>query len=81
MYCFANSCGGLSYREYEALALGIPVVATRSAGSVITSGVDGYIVPERDITALADAITEITSRRRNSQLDERRGYSHSTGVL
>ena len=48
---------------YEALALGIPVVATRSAGSVITNGTEGYIVPERDAPALADAITEITSRR------------------
>jgi glycosyltransferase involved in cell wall biosynthesis len=48
---------------YEALALGVPVVTTRSAGSVITSGTEGYIVPERDSTALADAIANITSSR------------------
>ena len=48
---------------YEALALGVPVVTTRSAGSVITNGLEGYIVPERDSAALADAIDCIVSRR------------------
>jgi len=48
---------------YEALACGVPVVTTRSAGSVVTDGVEGLIVPERDASALADAIAKITSQR------------------
>ena len=48
---------------YESLALGVPVVTTRSAGSVITNGKEGRIIPERDSTALADAIAEITADR------------------
>jgi glycosyltransferase involved in cell wall biosynthesis len=48
---------------YEALAAGLPVVTTRSAGSVVRHGVDGLIVPERDPTAIAEAILQITENR------------------
>lgn len=48
---------------YEALAFGVPVVTTASAGSVITNGVEGYIVPERDPVALAAAIERIVRER------------------
>jgi len=48
---------------YEALAMGVPVVTTRSAGSVVTNGKEGQIIPERDSKALADAIADITCHR------------------
>jgi len=48
---------------YEALACGVPVVTTRSAGSVVTDGVEGRIVPERDARALAEAIEGIVNDR------------------
>jgi glycosyltransferase involved in cell wall biosynthesis len=48
---------------YEALSFGIPVVTTRSAGSVITHGKEGLIIPERDANALADAIRSISEQR------------------
>jgi glycosyltransferase involved in cell wall biosynthesis len=44
---------------FEALCCGVPVVTTRSAGSVVTDGKEGRIVPERDAEALAKAIKEI----------------------
>lgn len=44
---------------YEAMALGLPVVTTAAAGSVIEHGHDGVIVPERDPEALAGAITRL----------------------
>jgi len=47
----------------EALAVGLPVITTASAGSVARHGVDGLIVPERDAGALAEAIGQITSHR------------------
>lgn len=47
----------------EALAAGIPVVTTHSAGSVITHGVEGLIVPERDPEALMDAVMSIVENR------------------
>ncbi len=48
---------------YEAMAAGVPVVATPEAGSVVRDGIDGRIVPSRDSDALADAIAEISEDR------------------
>ncbi|MEN2786521.1 glycosyltransferase family 4 protein [Sphingomonas qilianensis] len=45
----------------EAMACGVPVVAARATGAVdlIDDGVDGYLVPPRDVGAYADAITKL----------------------
>lgn len=48
---------------YEALAAGLPVVTTKSSGSVVQDGIQGYIIPERDSSALAKAIAEIVEDR------------------
>lgn len=48
---------------FEALAAGIPIVTTRSAGSVVTHGKEGLIVPERNSEALASAIERIVRDR------------------
>ena len=48
---------------YEAMAMGLPVITTRAAGSVIRNGVDGVIVPERDPEALAAAIERLVADR------------------
>ena len=48
---------------YEALGAGIPVVTTKASGSVVRSGIEGYIVPERNSKALAKAIAEIVENR------------------
>jgi glycosyltransferase involved in cell wall biosynthesis len=48
---------------HEALAFGVPVVTTLSAGSVVEHGREGAIVPERDIDALAEAIVHIVTDR------------------
>jgi glycosyltransferase involved in cell wall biosynthesis len=49
--------------QLEAMAAGIPVVTTRTAGSVVRHGIDGLIVPERDPHALADATAQIVEDR------------------
>jgi colanic acid/amylovoran biosynthesis glycosyltransferase len=45
----------------EAMALGLPVVGTRHAGisELIEDGVSGFLVPERDEAALADALQQL----------------------
>lgn len=48
---------------FEAMAAGLPVVVTPGAGSVVTHGKEGFIVPERDPEALAAAIERIVSDR------------------
>jgi len=47
----------------EAMAMGLPVVATRHSGipELVQDGVSGRLVPERDVRALAAAIADIAS--------------------
>ena len=41
---------------YEALASGLPVITTPNSGSVVRDGIEGFIVPIRDIDALKEKI-------------------------
>ena len=43
----------------EAMACGLPVITTPNSGSFIKDGEDGYIVPIRDVDALAKRIREL----------------------
>jgi glycosyltransferase involved in cell wall biosynthesis len=47
----------------EAMASGLPVVATRHSGinELITDGVDGLLVEEYDIDAMADALVQLAT--------------------
>lgn len=47
----------------EAMAMGLPVVATRHAGipELVEDGVSGWLVPERDEAALADALARLAA--------------------
>ncbi len=63
VYALPSLAEGSAVSTYQALALGIPVVTTQAAGSVVRDGVDGYIVPERDAESLAEAIARIAEDR------------------
>ena len=54
---------GLPAAGIEAMAAGLPVVATRSSGLPVEHGDNGFLVPEGDPSALADAISRIVSDR------------------
>lgn len=47
---------GSSLSVYEALASGMPCVVTPNVGSVITDGVDGYVVPPKDSMAIKNVL-------------------------
>ena len=55
---------GFAVTQLEAMAHGLPVVATPNCGRVVTDGVDGSIVPARDSRSLADALARLDSDRR-----------------
>ena len=47
---------GFAITQIEAMANGLPVIATPNCGAVVSDGVDGFIVPPRDPHLLAHAI-------------------------
>ena len=57
----AGNVDGLPNSLLEALAAGLPVVATRVAGitDVVEDGVNGLLVPEKDPGALAAALRQL----------------------
>lgn len=61
VFVLASYYEGLPVAVMEALALGLPVVATRVGGvpEMITSGDEGVLVPSRDAPALAAAIESV----------------------
>ena len=52
---------GLPVVIMEAMARGLPVVATRHTGipEIVLDGKSGYLVPERDVDALADKLAQL----------------------
>jgi glycosyltransferase involved in cell wall biosynthesis len=59
----ASTSEGLPVAVMEALALGVPVVATRVGGvpEIVRTGVEGLLVPASDPTALADALLRLVT--------------------
>jgi glycosyltransferase involved in cell wall biosynthesis len=65
---------GLPYVLLEAMALGLPVVATDVVGTrdVVLNGVNGYLVPTDSPTAVAEALlTLVNSDTRRSEFADR----------
>jgi starch synthase len=50
---------GSAFVTYEALSSGLPIVTTPNSGSVVRDGIEGYIVPIRDVDALVDRIERL----------------------
>ena len=55
---FASLAEGLSLVQLEAMACGIPLITTHNAGGtdIITDGVEGFIVPIRDVEAIKEKL-------------------------
>ena len=61
MFVLPSLTEGISLTLLEAMARGLPVVATRVGGNpeVVVDGVTGFLVPVRDPAALAAAMVRI----------------------
>lgn len=53
VFVFPSLFEGSAVVTYEALACGLPSVVTAEAGSVVRDGVEGFVVPARDVDSLA----------------------------
>jgi len=64
VFAFPTIEEGSALVTYEALACGLPVVTTPNAGSVVRDGVEGFIVPIRDVEVLAAALERLRADER-----------------
>jgi glycosyltransferase involved in cell wall biosynthesis len=53
-------CEGSATVTYEALASGVPVVATRNAGSLLRHGTNGLLVAPRSVASLIEALDALS---------------------
>jgi glycosyltransferase involved in cell wall biosynthesis len=61
VFCFPSRHDGWGLAVYEAMASGMPVVATEAVGAVhdlVENGANGFIVPAEDPESLAEAMLE-----------------------
>lgn len=63
VYVMPSLVEGSSNTVYEAMASGLPVIATRNSGSIARDGIDGFIVPPFDATAIAECILRLYEDR------------------
>jgi hypothetical protein len=63
VFLLPSLCEGSATACYEALASGLPVIATFNAGSVVRDGIDGFVVPLRDVDAIVEKLTLLATDR------------------
>lgn len=63
LFLLPSTSEGFSISTIEAMAAGLPVVATRSGGpqEILEDGVDGFLVPPADPAAIADAVHRLAA--------------------
>lgn len=61
MYVFPSLCEGCAQSGMEALAAGLPVIATRESGLPIEHGKTGFFIPSKDEQAIVDAVINVVA--------------------
>lgn len=60
VFYLPSLCEGSATACYEALAAGLPVICTENTGSVIRHGIDGYIIPIRDVDQTVEILRQFS---------------------
>jgi len=82
VFALSSDWEGMSNALLEAMAAGLPVVATAVGGTpdLVIDGATGFLVPRRDPTALAEALASLVNdaemRRRMGQAGRERVLQH-----
>ena len=69
VYCLPSLSEGFNRSLLEAMACGLPVIATRVGGNIeiVQDGVNGLLVPPSNSERLADAIAELLRDREKAR--------------
>lgn len=76
VFVFPSVDEGSAKVTYEAMACGIPVIATPNAGSLVRDGEDGFIVPIRQVGPLVEKIRYFYDNRDAAQNMGRQARRH-----
>lgn len=63
IYLFPSLCEGCASSGMEAMAAGLPVIATHESGLPIETGNNGIIVPSKDVESIVNAILTLKDNR------------------
>lgn len=63
VFLLPSICEGSATVTYDALACGLPVIATPNTGSIVRDGTEGFIVPIRDARAIRDRLEWLAADR------------------
>ena len=68
-FCLASIEEGLAMVTAQAMACGLPIIATTNTGAadLVVDGTDGFIVPVRDVDALAEKMLRLCENREASE--------------
>ena len=61
VFVFPSLFEGSAVVTYEALACGLPSIATPSSGTIARDGIEGFLVLPRDVDALAERMERLGS--------------------
>jgi colanic acid/amylovoran biosynthesis glycosyltransferase len=74
IYVLSSHEEGISNAVLEAMGVGLPIITTAAGGmeEAVRDGLDGYVIPVRDIPAMVEKLTALLG---DAQLRERMGRS------
>ncbi|OFW16284.1 MAG: hypothetical protein A3F70_03725 [Acidobacteria bacterium RIFCSPLOWO2_12_FULL_67_14] len=59
VFVFPSLSEGSAVVVYEALASGLPCIVTAESGSVVRDGIEGFLVPSRNVAAICDRLQRL----------------------
>jgi glycosyltransferase involved in cell wall biosynthesis len=62
VFLLPSLCEGSATATYEAMFQGLPVICTPQTGSVVRDGLDGFVVPARDVTLIAEKLALLAKK-------------------
>ncbi|WP_341524654.1 glycosyltransferase family 4 protein [Nostoc sp. UHCC 0302] len=65
VFVLPSICEGSAMVTYEAMSSGLPIITTPNSGSIVRDEIDGFIIPVRDIEAIADRLLKIYTLRKS----------------